>query len=502
MDPLTVVVSAVIGAVIAYLGATLLSRRRMSAVESEKAVLTERLNAQIERAETLQKSVEQKNAEAAALQESLRAEGSLRAAAQEAASRIPELQEAIRQREAQRDELQNISSDLKSKISELETAIEKERKNWQEKFALLEEAKTALLDSFKALSSEALKSNNDSFLQLAKQHLEKFQESAKGDLEKRQQAIDGMVKPIQERLGQFDNKLGELEKSRVGAYKELATQVESMMQSQLRLQTETTKLTKALSSPTERGNWGEFQLRRVVELAGMLEHCDFAEQESVVRDGQTQRPDMVVRMPGGTVIAVDAKAPRMACIEALEAPDEAMRQAKFAEHARQVRQHVQTLIRRAYWEQFKDQSVEAVILFLPGEMYLSAVWEYDRPLIEEAWQNRVIIATPMNLIGLLKAIAFGWRQEALAQNAQQISDLGRELYERLAKCAEHWVKTGRSLDAAVENYNNAIGSFESRVLTTARKFVNLKVVSQDHKGIPETIAIDKRSRQLQAPELD
>ncbi|MFN0199159.1 MAG: DNA recombination protein RmuC [Planctomycetaceae bacterium] len=312
-------------------------------------------------------------------------------------------------------------------------------------------------------------------------------------------AIDALVKPVEISLKQVDEKLQDIEKKRLEAYTGLTEQVKFLSESQKELRSETSNLVKALRRPDVRGRWGEIQLKRVIELAGMLPHCDFFEQQSVLVDGGQLRPDVIVRLPGDKSIVIDAKAPLIAFLDAVEATDENSRVEKLKGHAKLVRNHILALGKKSYSTQV-DQTPEFVVLFLPGEVFFSAALEYDPSLIEAGVEQNVIVATPTTLIALLRAIFYGWKQERLAENAQEISDLGRELYERLSQMGKHLAKVSKGLDSATEAYNSAIGTIESRVLVTARKFENLHV-TVDGTELSLLTPVEQSARLLQAPEL-
>jgi len=404
-----------------------------------------------------------------------------------------ELREALDRETDQGEFLRTENARTLADLSALQTRLEEERKASQEKLSLLNNAEEIFTDAFKALSADALRNNNRSFLDLAKQNLETFQQNAKGDLERRETAIGELIKPLKESLEKVDGKIGELEKTRAGAYSELREQVKALAQSHLQLQSETGNLVKALRVPHVRGRWGEIQLRRVVELAGMLQYCDFMEQETFATEDSRIRPDVIVRLPGNRTIVVDSKVPFDAFYESISTTDDEVRLQRLKDHARVVRTHITALSRKSYWETVQP-TPEFVLLFLPGETFYSAALENDPKLIEDGVAQGVIIATPTTLIALLKAVSYGWRQEQMAENAHEVSNLARSLYDRLRTFTKHFDDIGRGLDRALDSYNRGVRSLETRVLVTARRFKERGAITGDE--IETLEPIDKATRPL------
>ena len=467
-----------IGVLLGALGTWAVLRERVRSVQATHAEQERRLRDAASREEQLRRD----------LQEQL----GRRAAAEAEAARVPELEQRIAAREAE-------LADLRAQAAALQVQLEHERQAAEEKLALLDDARAKLAEAFQALSAEALRENNQAFLQLARESLEKYQQLAQADLGARQKAVEELVRPLQEQVERLRSHLAEVEKERAGAYAALAQQLRDLLESHLpRLHHETANLVKALRQPTARGRWGELQLRRVVEMAGMQEHCDFVEQVTGQADDGRQRPDLVVYLPGGKCLVVDAKAPVDAYLSAVEAADEESRRRFLQQHAAQVRNHIANLGKKAYFEQF-EVTPDFVVMFIPGEAFFSAALEADPELIEFGVGQRVIPASPTVLIALLKAVAYGWRQEAVAQNAYRVAELGKELYKRIGDLAEHWAKVGKGLGRVVEAYNSSVATLETRVLVSARRFEALGAVP-DGETLRDVAPVDALPRPLTAPE--
>ena len=395
--------------------------------------------------------------------------------------------------------LRETGSNLELQSTRLQTTLEGERRHAAEKFSALEEAQQKLMVSFKALSADALRDNNKTFLELAQTSFSKLQENADDRLEAREKAIQQVVLPLKESLTKVDQRIQELEKVRAEAYGGLSEQIKNLLTTQGQLQSQTSNLVRALRAPAIGGRWGEIQLQRVVEMAGMVEYCDFTQQDSVDTEDGRLRPDLIVRLPGGKQVVVDSKAPLQAYLDATETTEEEARTSHLENHARQVRSHIGKLGAKSYWDQFQP-APEFVVLFLPGESFFSAALSQDPTLIEAGVDQKVILATPTTLIALLRAVAYGWRQEKLTQNALEISQLGRELHDRIRVLAGHFEDLRKSLARSVGAYNKAVRTLESRVLVSARRFQELGSASKE--PIPATSDIDQVPHLIQADELN
>jgi DNA recombination protein RmuC len=386
---------------------------------------------------------------------------------------------------------------LRNEYAQLETELDHERMRALEKQAALEQLNLQLKDTFNAMATEALNSNNEQFLRLAKESLGQFHIKAEGELEKREKAVENLVKPIRDALEKTEKQVERMESGRQQAHGALTKHLETMAESHRLLQSETRNLVQALRRPEVRGQWGELTLKRLAELAGMVEHCDFQEQASVQTDNGQQRPDMIVRMPDKREIIVDAKTPLDAYLSAVESVNDDERKTRLEQHARNVRARIRELSSKSYWQQFRH-SPDFVVLFIPGDQFLSAALDVDHTLIEDALSQNVILATPTSFVALLRAIAYGWRQEVLAENAEVIREVGQDLYGRLATFAEHLSRLGRSLDNSVSAYNKAISSYDSRILPGAKKFTELGVTAR--KEPPRLEPIERSARHVEAPE--
>jgi DNA recombination protein RmuC len=465
MDSASLIIGVAIGAIAAGLAAWLAARAHLRAARSRVDELA------AERDRLLQEQGAAR-AERAQLADKLGAAEREAATLQERARRIPELEGALQARGLEIEDLTRQLAARGAEIARLTTQLEQEAHAAGEKLAVVERAEQAMRDVFQALSSEALKSNNRAFLDLATTKLTEYQQGATQDLETRQRAVEDLIRPLQESLGAFEGLVRGVEKERVDAYAELRTQVAGLSASQEQLRAEATRLVTALRAPAVRGRWGEMQLRRVVEMAGMLGQCDFVEQATLEGEEGRLRPDLVVRLPGGKRVVVDAKVPITAYLEAAEAGDDTARDTSLRRHAGQVRTHMARLGSKAYWSQL-DHTPDFVVMFLPGESFFSAALQHDPTLIEYGVDARVIPASPITLIALLRAVAYGWQQQRLAEEARRIAALGGELHDRICKFAEHVAVMGRGLRRAVRSYNAAVGSLEDRLMVSARRMRDL-----------------------------
>ena len=396
---------------------------------------------------------------------------------------------------------------LRERNTQLTTALELQEKNATEKIATLEHAhqqaqqqiREQLSDTFSTLSQQALKHNSDEFLKLAQENLKQFQSQAQSDLSQKEKAIEHLIKPIQEALQKTEQQIQGMEKERREAYGALHTHLESMARAQASLSSETRNLVNALRRPEVRGQWGEMTLKRLAELAGMVEHCDFYEQETVRTEDGQQRPDMIIRMPDGREIVVDVKTPLDAYLNAIEKEDDESRDQELVRHARNVRNRVNELAAKAYWAQFKN-APDFVVLFIPGDQFLGAALDKDPALLEDALRQQVILATPTSFVALLRAVGYGWRQEQLAENADKIKQVGEELYKRLGTFAGHLQKLGRSLETSTKHYNSAVGSFDSRILPSAQKFTEMGISAAKKLDSSDQIETGVRAIVLDEPE--
>lgn len=370
-------------------------------------------------------------------------------------------------------------------------ALERELSKFEARDDAAERSRQELERTVESLARKALEQNNESFLRLAQENLQKFQVQAKADLGEREKAVEALVKPINDTLKKTELQIQAIERDRQHAFGSISEQLKLMSETQIRLQSETQNLVKALRRPEVRGQWGEMTLRRLAELAGMVERCDFFEQENVSTSEGRLRPDMVIRLPDNRELVVDVKTPLDAYINASEASDDATREAALVQHARKVRDRINELAKKEYWNQFK-RSPDFVILFIPGDQFLSAALDRDPGLIDDALRQKVMLATPTSFVALLKAVAYGWRQVALADNAETIRTLAEQLYDRLSTFAGHLDNTGKALNNAVKHYNSAVGSLERNVLPGARKFTELGVHPKKELGSLDPLELQPR----------
>ncbi|MDP8240141.1 MAG: DNA recombination protein RmuC [Candidatus Hatepunaea meridiana] len=507
MEIISLIIGLFIGLFVCGLFMYLFSRSRIretelklrGAYESEKAILSTNL----ENKETVLKTASSQLRDATEQSRLLQNDNTV------LKSRVSTLEQKLIQFDESNITIQNkevvidgMNQELRqkdAKVSELKQKLDDEKGHHQENLKSYEDAKRVLSDAFEALSSKALKDNTENFLKIAQDKLQSFQKEANTDLESRQKAIDSLIMPLKESLSNYKKEVVEMEKTRISAYDVIKDQIKNLQESNQNLDRETSKLVQALRKPMVRGRWGEIQLRNVVEMAGMLEYCDFQEQHSVSGEEGLLRPDLIVKLPSDKIIVVDAKTPLVHYLESLEMPDDKLRLLQLKEHASNVKTHIIQLSQKAYWKQF-EQTPEFVVLFLPGEAFFSAALQQDPTLIEFGVNNNIIIATPTTLISLLRAVAYGWKQENIEKSAKKIFNLGKELFDRIDVFTNRFSSVGKKISSTVNAYNEAVGSFEGRVLVTARKFNELGIGSS--KEIENLSIVEKNVRLIQAPELE
>jgi DNA recombination protein RmuC len=470
------------------------SLKPMAAKDIELAALGESIRHQKAQMESLKLALDQAQQEIKTLTRDLLATSEIRSAAESRLENQNALNASLQRREEE-------ISRLEKKLASLETAMEKDRKSFEERSQLLQEVRSTFTDAYRALSAEALKENNRSFLDLAQTAFSKYLESAKTDFEKRESLVKAIIQPLKESLNRYEDHYHAMEKSRENAYGGLSAQVQALIKTQDELQKETGKLVNALRAPHVRGRWGEITLKRVVELAGMQDHCDFFEQTSTRSEDGVLRPDMIIHLPENRLIIIDAKVPLAAFLDAVESDKAEEREARLSAHANHVQKHILQLSQKAYWTQF-NPTPEFVVLYIPGESFFSAALEKKPGLIELGAKKNVILATPTTLISLLRTVAFGWQQEKLTENAKKISELGTELYQRISTMSQHINALGHAIERCGQLYNTVVGSLERRVLVSARKFKDLGISHKETHEPLAALSIDTKTRSILPQEID